>query len=83
MNQVVWGRGLQQVLTEPRYELVVGDTNFADFSEAFLVQVLLLSEATHVCATPALWNLVDDKPDHFSHLRRESLDMFVCPLISS
>ena len=35
VNQVVWGRGLQQVLTEPRYELVVGDTNFADFSEAF------------------------------------------------
>ena len=27
----------EQVLTEPRYELIVGDTKFADFSEAFLV----------------------------------------------
>ena len=98
-NQVVWvfwGFGVCSRFCEPRYELLVGDTTCAyflavlahdgdanNFSEAFLVQVLLLSEATHVCATPALWNLVDNKPDHFNHLRRESFDLFIYLLISS
>ena len=32
-------------------------------------QVLMSSGATHVCATPALWHLVEEGPGHFSKLR--------------
>eukprot|EP00438_Fugacium_kawagutii_P016695 Skav227639 [mRNA] locus=scaffold58:108894:117499:+ [translate_table: standard] len=38
-----------------------------------LSEVLRRSEATHVCATPALWHLVEEGPKRFANLRCLSL----------